>query len=162
MKRKVHALASGRLMRREVPQVRPEVSGVRATARGSFETEEIVLNTAPTAVNQRVTPSRAKRGHGDGHLTVWPRTHTMHGNRVPVYREAVRELSREDTKEREHHSSARVQERQREGAHVKGAPERVDVGWRARSTPTPTGRDVFRSRVRGQAVSQAEEVCERE
>jgi hypothetical protein len=74
----------------------------------------------------------------------------MHGNRVPVYRVAVRELAREDTEEREHHSSARLQERQRGGAHVKGAPERVDVGWRARSTPTPPGRDVFRSRVRGQ------------
>jgi hypothetical protein len=43
-----------------------------------------------------------------------------------------------------------VQERQRWGAQVKGAPQRVDVGWRARSTPPPPGRDVVRSWVRGQ------------
>jgi hypothetical protein len=150
MKRQTHAFAGGRLRWQEVPQIRPEVSGVRATTRGSFATEEIVLNTAPTALNQRVSPSRARRGHGDGHLTAPPRTQTMHGNRVLVDRVAEREFSREDTEEREHHSSARVQERQRGGAHVKGAPERVDAGWRARSTPTPPGRNVFRSRVRGQ------------
>jgi hypothetical protein len=77
MKRQTHALSSERLMWQEVPQVRPEVSGVRATTRGSFATEEIVLNTAPTTFNQRVTPSRSRRGHGDGHLTVGPRTQTM-------------------------------------------------------------------------------------
>jgi hypothetical protein len=43
-----------------------------------------------------------------------------------------------------------VQELQRWGAHVKEAPERVDVGWRAESTPTPPSRDFFRSRLRGQ------------
>jgi hypothetical protein len=48
IKRQTHALTSGRLMWQEVPQVRLEVSGVRATTRGSFATEEIVLNTAPT------------------------------------------------------------------------------------------------------------------
>jgi hypothetical protein len=136
-------------MRQEAPQVRPEVIWVRAFTWGSFATEGIVLNTAPTAFNQRVPPSRARWGHGDGHLKVLLRTQTMHGNRVPVYRVTVREFAREDTEEREHHSSARVQERQREGAHVNGAPERVDVGWRARSTP-PLGRDVYRSRIRGQ------------
>jgi hypothetical protein len=109
-----------------------------------------VLNTAPTTFNQRVTYSRARRAHGDGHLTVWPRTQTMHGNRVPVYRVAVGGFAREDTQEREYHGSARVQQRQRGGAHVNGAPETVDVGWRARSTPTPPGRNVDRSRVRGQ------------
>jgi hypothetical protein len=66
------------------------------------------------------------------------------------HRVAEREFAGEDTEERERHSSARVQERQRWGAQVKGAPQRVDVGWRARSTPTPPGRDVFRSRVRDQ------------
>jgi hypothetical protein len=149
MKCKAHALASGRLMRQEVPQDRPEVRGVRATTRGSFATEEIVLNTAPTAFNQRVPPSRAMRRHGDGPLTVWPRTRTMHGNRVPVYRVAVREFAREDTEERKHRNSASVQERQRLGAHAKGASERVDVGWRARSTPTSPGRNIFHSKVRG-------------
>jgi hypothetical protein len=49
----------------------------------------------------------------------------MHGNRVPFHRVAVREFSREDTEEREHHSSSRVQERQRGRAHVKGALELV-------------------------------------
>jgi hypothetical protein len=39
MKREARVLASGRLMRQEVPQVRPEVGGVRATTRGSFSTE---------------------------------------------------------------------------------------------------------------------------
>jgi hypothetical protein len=141
---------SGRLRRQEVAKVCPEVSGVRATALGSFATEEIVLNTAPTALNQRVSPSRARQGQGDGHLTVRPRTQTMHENRVPVDRVAEKEFAREDTEEREHHSSARVQERQRGGAHVKGAPERVDVGWRARSTPTPPGSNVFRMSVRSQ------------
>jgi hypothetical protein len=101
-------------------------------------------------VNQRVTPSCSRRGHGDGHLTVGPRTQTMHGNRIPVHRVAEREFAGEDTEERDHHSSARVQERQRWGAQVKGAPQRVDVRWQARSTPTPPGRDVVRSRVRGQ------------
>jgi hypothetical protein len=43
-----------------------------------------------------------------------------------------------------------VQKRQRWGAHVKGAPDRVDVGWRARATPTPPCRDVFCSRSWGQ------------
>jgi hypothetical protein len=147
-KRQTHAFASWRLMRQEVPQVRPEVSGVRAGTRRSFATEEKVLNTAPTAFNQRKPPSRARQGNGDGHFTVYARTQTMHGNRVPVDRVAVREFAREDTEEREHHSRARVQEPQRGGAHVKGAPERVDVGWRARSTPTPPGRNVFLSRVR--------------
>jgi hypothetical protein len=47
---------------------------VRATTRGSFATEEIVPNTAPTALNQRVSPSRARRRHGDEHLTVRSRT----------------------------------------------------------------------------------------
>jgi hypothetical protein len=51
--------ASWRILWQEVPQVHPEVSGVRATTRGSFATEEIVLNTAPATLNQRVTPSRA-------------------------------------------------------------------------------------------------------
>jgi hypothetical protein len=74
----------------------------------------------------------------------------MHGNRVSVDRVAEREIAREGTEEMEHHSSARVQEWQRAGAHVKAAPERVDVGWRARSTPTPPGRNVFRIRVWGQ------------
>jgi hypothetical protein len=147
MKRQTHAFASVRLRRQEVPEVRPEVSGVRATTRGSFATEEIVLNTAPTALNQRVPPSRARWGHGDGHLTVWSWTQTMHGNRVPVYRVAEREFAREDTEEREHHSSARVQERQRRGAHVKGTSKRVYVSGWARPTPTPPGRDVVRSRV---------------
>jgi hypothetical protein len=95
MKRQTNARVSGRVRWQDVPQVRPEVSGVPASTRGSFATEEIVLNTAPTTLNQRVTPSRTKRGHGDGDLTVWPRTATMHGNRVPVHRVAVRELARE-------------------------------------------------------------------
>jgi hypothetical protein len=93
MKRQTHALASGRLMRQELPEFRPEVSGVRTTTWGSFATEEIALNTAPTTFNQRVTPSRASWGHGDGHLTVWPRTQTMQGNRVLVHRVAVREFA---------------------------------------------------------------------
>jgi hypothetical protein len=70
----MQALASERLVRPEVPQVQPEVSGIRANTWRSFATEEIVLNTAPTTFNRRVTPSRARRGHGDGHLTVY-----MHG-----------------------------------------------------------------------------------
>jgi hypothetical protein len=74
----------------------------------------------------------------------------MHWNRVLVDRVAVREFAREDAEEREHHSSARVQERRRGGVHVKGSPERVYVSGRARPTPTPPGRDVFRSRVRSQ------------
>jgi hypothetical protein len=123
MKRQTHALAGGRLMRQEVPQVRPEVSAVRATTRGSIAAEEIVLNTAPTTFNQRVPPSRARRGHGDRHLTVWPRTQAMHGNRVTVYRMSVKKFVREDTEERGHHCSARVQERQRWGAHVKTVRE---------------------------------------
>jgi hypothetical protein len=68
MQGQTHALASVRLRRQEVPQVRPEVSGVLATTRGSFATEEIVLNTAPTAPNQRASPSRARRWQGDGHV----------------------------------------------------------------------------------------------
>jgi hypothetical protein len=32
----------------------------------------------------------------------------MHGNRVPVHRVAVRKFAKEDTDEREHHSSSRV------------------------------------------------------
>jgi hypothetical protein len=116
MKRQTHTFASGRLILQEVPQVSPEVSGVRAATRGSFATEEIMLNTTPTAFNRRVPPSCARGGHGDGHLTVWPRTQTMHWKRVPVYRAAVREFAREGTEEREHHSSARVQEPQQWGA----------------------------------------------
>jgi hypothetical protein len=69
MKRQSQALASGQLMRQEVPQVRPEVSEVRATTGGSFATEEIVLHTAPTTFNQRVTSSNvgraARMNHGD-------------------------------------------------------------------------------------------------
>jgi hypothetical protein len=56
MKRKTNMLASGRRMRQEVPQVRPEVRGVRATTGGSFTTEEIVLNTARRSINVR-TPA---------------------------------------------------------------------------------------------------------
>jgi hypothetical protein len=97
MQRQAYALASRRLLRQEVPQVRPEVSRVRAATWESCATEEIVLVTAPTTFS-------------DGHLTVWPRTQTMHGNRVPVYRVAEREFARENTEERKHHSSARVQE----------------------------------------------------
>jgi hypothetical protein len=86
----------------------------------------------------------------------------MHGNSVPVHRVAVGEFARENTAERKDHSSARVQELQRRGAHVEGVPKMVDVGRRARITPTPPYRNVFRSR-RGygaRAASQAEEVCE--
>jgi hypothetical protein len=54
MKRRTHAFASVRLRQQEVPEARPEVSRVRATTRGSFATEEIVLNTAPTAFNQMI------------------------------------------------------------------------------------------------------------
>jgi hypothetical protein len=150
MKRLTHTLPSGRIMWQEVPQVRPEVSGVRAITRRSFATEEVVLNAAPTTFNQRVTPSRSRWGDGNGHLAVWSRTQTMHGNRVPVHRVAVGEFAGEDAEEREHHSSARVQERQWRGAHVKGVPERVDVSRRARSTPTTPSRNVFCSRVWGQ------------
>jgi hypothetical protein len=35
-------------------------------------------------------------------------------------------------------------------AHVKGAPERVVVGWRARATPTLPCRNIVRSKVQGQ------------
>jgi hypothetical protein len=65
----------------------------------------------------------------------------MHGNRVPVYRVAVREFIREDTEEREHLGTP--QQRQSAGAATGGGDmsrERVDVSWRARSTPTPPGR----------------------
>jgi hypothetical protein len=86
----------------------------------------------------------------------------MHGNRVPVYRVAEREFAREDTEERGHHSSARVKERQRGGALLKGAPERVDVGWRARSTVSPPGETFSAAGYGARAASQAEEVCERE
>jgi hypothetical protein len=75
-----------------------------------------------------------------------------HGNRVPVYRLVEKEFSIEDTEEREdreHNRISRAQERQRGGAHVKGS-ERVDVGLRARSTPMSPGRNVCRSKVRGQ------------
>jgi hypothetical protein len=85
----------------------------------------------------------------------------MHENRVAVYRVAEEKFAREDTKEREHHSSARVRERQRGGALLKGAPERVDVGWRARSTVSPPGETFSAARYGSRAASQAE-VCERE
>jgi hypothetical protein len=113
-------------------------------------TEQIVLKTAPTTFNQRVNPSRARRRHGDGTPTLLPRTQTMHGNRIPVHRVAAREHTAEYTEEREHHRSARVQERQRGEAHVKGAPERVDVCWRARATPTLPERQIVSSRAPGQ------------
>jgi hypothetical protein len=119
MKRQTQALASGRRMRQDVPQVRPEVSGVRANTRGGFAAKEIVLNTAPTTLKQRVTRSRARRGHGDGHLTIGPWTQTMHGNRVPFHRVAVGEFAREQTEEREQHSSARMQELHPGRAHFK-------------------------------------------
>jgi hypothetical protein len=32
----------------------------------------------------------------------------MHGNRVPVYRVAVREFAREDTEEREHYGTVAI------------------------------------------------------
>jgi hypothetical protein len=92
MKRQTHALARGRLMQQEVPLVYQEVSRVRTTTWGGFAPERIVLNSAPTTLNQRVAPSRARRVHSDRHLTVWPRTQTMHGNGVPVDKEAVREF----------------------------------------------------------------------
>jgi hypothetical protein len=149
MKRQTHALARGRLMQQEVPQVQPQISGVQAATRRSFAAEETLLKTAPTPFIQRVTLSSARRGHGDGHLTVWLRTQAVHWNRVPVHRVAVRKLAREDR------GKGTPQQRQsavaaREGAHVQGAPERVDVGWRARSPPTPPGTNVVRSRVWGQ------------
>jgi hypothetical protein len=111
MKRHVHALASGHRRRQEVPQVSPEILVVRATMRGSFATDQVVLNTAPTTLNQRVTPSGARRRHSDGDRTVRPQTQSMHGNRVPVHGVAVSELAGEDTEEGERNSSARVQER---------------------------------------------------
>jgi hypothetical protein len=92
MKCQMHVLSDGRLMWQEVPQVSREVSGVRATTWGSFATEEIVLNTAPMTCNQCVTPSCSRRGHGDGHLTVWPGTQTMNGNRIPVHGVAERDF----------------------------------------------------------------------
>jgi hypothetical protein len=70
IKRKAHELASRRIRRKEVPQVRPEVIGVRTTTRGSCATEEVVLNTGPMTLEQRVTPTLARRGHRDGDLTV--------------------------------------------------------------------------------------------
>jgi hypothetical protein len=53
--------ASCRLTRQEVPQVRPEVIEVGETMRGSFATEEIVPNTAPTPFDKGVIHSRARR-----------------------------------------------------------------------------------------------------
>jgi hypothetical protein len=85
----------------------------------------------------------------------------MHGNRVPVHKMAVRQLAREDTEERDHHSSARVQERQETGAHVKGAQDRIDADGGARATLTPPGRNVFTAGYGARTASQAEEVCER-
>jgi hypothetical protein len=64
MKHQTHALASGWLMRQEIPQVRPKVSGDRATKRGSFAADEIALNTAPTTFNG--IPN------ANGHTTVLP------------------------------------------------------------------------------------------
>jgi hypothetical protein len=43
----------------------------------------------------------------------------------------------EDTEDREHKSSAKVQKRQERGAHAEGAPERVDVWGGPKATPTP-------------------------
>jgi hypothetical protein len=71
----------------------PRHQWVWATSQSSFATEQVVLNTAQTTFNQRVTPSRARQAHGDGDLTVWPWTQTIRGNRVPVHRGAVRELA---------------------------------------------------------------------
>jgi hypothetical protein len=55
MKLQTHTLASRRLKRQEVRQVRIMAGGDRATTRGSFATEEIVLNTVPMTFNQSVT-----------------------------------------------------------------------------------------------------------
>jgi hypothetical protein len=111
-KRQSQARGSWRLRRQKVPQVCSEVSRVRTTTKGSFATEQIVLDTAPTTFNQRVTPSRAMRKHSEGDLTVRPRTQAMHGNGVPVHRVAVRVLAREHLEERDNHGSARAQPQQ--------------------------------------------------
>jgi hypothetical protein len=70
--------------------------------------------------------------------------------RNPVHRVAVRERAKAETENTEHHGSARVQERPRRGAHGEGVPERVDVCGGTCATPTPLGRNVVHSRVRGQ------------
>jgi hypothetical protein len=62
MKRQTHAFASGRVMRQEVPQVRSEAIGHRAPTRGSFASEERMLDTAPTTFNQRVNPQLLQAG----------------------------------------------------------------------------------------------------
>jgi hypothetical protein len=71
----------------------------------------------------------------------------MYGDGVPVHRVAARELAREDTEEREYYSSARWQERQRRGLHVKRAPGRVDVYMGARATQTPPDRHFVHKKV---------------
>jgi hypothetical protein len=98
-----------------------------------------------------VTPSSSRRRHGDGDLTGRPRTQTIQGNGIPVHRLVVWEPARKGTEEREHHSRARVQEHPRRRAHGEVAPERVDVCGGPRATPSPPGRDIFRSRMRGKS-----------
>jgi hypothetical protein len=76
-------------------------------------------------------------------------------------RVAVRMFARKDPEEKKHDSSARVKERQRRGAHVRGMPERVDMGWRARPTPTPRAETFSAAGYGARVASQAEEVCDR-
>jgi hypothetical protein len=106
-----------------------------------------MLNTVATTFNEGVAPCHSRRRHNDGDLTVRLRTQDMYGNGVPVHRVAARELAREDTEEREYYSSARLQEQQWRGLHVKRAPGQVDEYLGARATPMPPDRHFVHRRV---------------
>jgi hypothetical protein len=123
-------------------------------------TGKVVLNTAPPTFNQRVAPSRARRGYGDGDLTVRSWTQPMQRNGVPVQRVAVRELAGEDTEEREHNSSAVVQKRQERGVHVKGVLDRIDVDGGPGPDRRSRAETLSTAGYGAWAASQVKAVCE--
>jgi hypothetical protein len=111
-----HVRIRDSVTRQEIQKIKPQISRIRALKRGSLAAGEEMLDAAPAAFHKGVPPSSTGRWPSDANLAVKTRTEPMQREGVPRHRVTERKVAREDTKERVHKRSRKVQERQRGGS----------------------------------------------
>jgi hypothetical protein len=121
MQRLAHVRSRDSVRRQEIQEIKPQSSRIGATRRESLAAEEEMLDAAPAAFHKGVPPSSMRRWPSDANLAIRTRTELMQRQGVPRHRVTERKVAREDTKERVHKRSRKLQERHQRGAHGKGA-----------------------------------------
>jgi hypothetical protein len=98
MQRLAHPRGIDSVTSSTLQKIKPQISRIRASRRGSAAAEKAMLDAAPATFRNGVAPSSGRWRLGDANLAMRTRTEPMQRKRVPRQGGTERKLARRDTR----------------------------------------------------------------